>query len=199
MKNRILSAYPDSTFETTKSETIFIADFTKRTTKFEKSQRRGVEFLFVQPCDPNNNRREMPCFVVNNPNHQSVDYNVFDDHQFKDKYGKDVKHGECCFFPTKNDGRSWFCILEIKDCSVNQISGYKRNLAEKLESMINIFRNDVSIPNKIYFIASVPRNKTALNHALLSDYVDMKKYRRAVLVVTNSATIVDTHEIKFDL
>lgn len=200
MKNKILTAYPSSTFGTTKSDIFYIADFTKRTAQLEKSLRRGVEFLFDQPNDPYEPQKNLPCFVVSNPNHQSVDYNVFDDHQFKNEYGEDEKHGECCFFPTKNDGRSWFCIVEIKDCAVNQISGYKKDLAEKMDSMINIFRSNVSIPNRIYFIVSFPRNnKIANNHALLADYVDMKKYKKAVLVVTNSATIIDTHEIQFKI
>ena len=84
MKNRILAAYPDSTFRTTKSETIYVADFTKRTAKFEQSQRRTVELLFTQPCDPNDAQKDMPCLVVENHNHVSIDYNIFDDiHVYK--------------------------------------------------------------------------------------------------------------------
>jgi hypothetical protein len=199
MKNKILTAYPNSTFETTKSEVIYIADFTKRTAQFEKSLRRGVEFLFNQPNDFNEPQKDMPCFVADNPNHISIDYNVFDDKQFIDEDNNQLKHGECCFFPTKNDGRSWFSIVEIKDCIPGKISEYKQNIIEKMDCMFRIFRNRVSIPNTLYFIVSFPRKKTLHSQALFNDYVDMKKYKKAFLVVTNSATIIDTHELKFGL
>lgn len=199
MRNRLLAAYPDSTFRTTKSETIYVADFTKRTAKFEQSQRRTVELLFTQPCDPNDAQKDMPCLVVENHNHVSIDYNIFDDNQFIDGDGNQVKHGECCFFPTKNDGRSWFSIVEIKDCISGKITDYRQNILEKMDSMYNIFRNNVLIPNTIYFIVSFPRKKTLHNQALFDDYVDKKKYKKAFLVVTNSATIIDTHDIKFDI
>lgn len=200
MKSRILATYPGSVFGTTKSGKIYIADFTKRTASFEASQRRGVEILYTQPCDPNDTQKVMPCLVVENPNHVSIDCNLFDDAQFVDKDRNQLKHGECCFFPTKNDGRSWFCIVEIKDCAVNKMSEYKKNIAEKWDSMYKVFRKGVLIPNTIYFIVSFPRNdKLRNNHALLADYVDMKKYKKAVLVVTNSATIIDTHDISFKL
>ena len=199
MRNRILAAYPDSEFEERKSEVFYIADFTKRTANFDKSLKRGVEFLDSQPSDPNEPQKPMPCLIVQNPNHVSVDCNVFDDNQFLDDKGNQLKHGECCFFPTKNDGRSWFTVAEIKDCIPGKVSDYKRNIQETMDSVYEIFRNIVSIPNKFYFIVSFPRKKTALNQALFSDYVDMKKYRRAFLVVTNSAIIIDTHEIIFQL
>ena len=199
MRNRILAAYPGSTFKTTKSETIYVADFTKRTAHYEKSLRRGVEFLFDQPNDPNEPQKNMPCLIIDNPNHIYVDSNVFDDKQFIDEDNNQIKHGECCFFPTKNDGRSWFSIVEIKDCIPGKISEYKQNVIEKMDSMYNIFRNNVSIPNTIYFIVSFPRKKTLHNQALFDDYVDKKRYKKAFLVVTNSATIIDTHDIKFNI
>ena len=199
MKNKILTACPNSTFGSTKSEVIYIADFTKRTAQYENSLRRGVEFLFDQPIDPNEPQKIMPCLVVDNSNRISVDYNVFDDKQFIDEDNNQLKHGECCFFPTKNDGRSWLSIVEIKDCIPGKISDYKQNIIEKMDSMFRVFRNQVSIPNTIYFIVSFPRKKTVFNQALFNDYVDMKKYKKAFLVVTNSATIIDTHELKFGL
>lgn len=199
MRNKILAAYPESVFEEKKSENIYIADFTKRTSSFEPSLRRGVKFLESQPSDPNETQKFMPCLVVQNPNHIAVDCNVFDDKQFVDEDKNQLKHGECCFFPTKNDGRSWFSIVEIKDCIPGKISEYKQNVIEKMDCMFRIFRNHVSIPNTLYFIVSFPRKKTIFNQALFNDYVDMKKYKKAFLVVTNSATIIDTHELKFGL
>lgn len=188
MKNKLLTRYPDSVFQTTKSTRLFVADFKKRTKNI-----RDVEISEVQPNDPNDATRLMPCFVLNNPDRQSLTSNIFKDTQFVDEDNNQLKHGECCIFPTKNDGRSWFCIVEIKDCTVNQISGYKQDITDKAKSMFEIFKKDVGISNKIYFIASFPRNKTAFDQSMFDDYIDMKKYRKAFLVTTNSSTVIDNH------
>jgi len=198
IKNKIITTYPKSVFETKKSKVFYIADFTKRTKKISKVQQRGVEFLDNQPFDPNEPTKEMPCLIIENPKRISVECNIFDDCQFVDNYNNQLKHGECCFFPSKNDGRSWFSIVEIKDCISGKISEYKKDIQAKMDSMFNIFRNKVSIPNKFYFIVSFPRKKTAFNDALFSDYVALKKYKKAFLIVSNFARIMDTHEIEFE-
>lgn len=188
MKNRILAAYPESEFGTKRSEKLFVADFTKRT-----NNERGVEFFEEQPTTPADPTKDMPCFIINNPNKQSVEYSIFDTDQFKDEDGNSLKQGECCVFPSNNDGRSWFCIIEIKDCAVNKVSQYKKDIAEKMKSMFEIFRNKVSISNTIYFMASFPRKKADFDQSMFDDYVDMKKYRKAFLVASNSATVIDNH------
>jgi hypothetical protein len=188
MKSKILKAYPKSEFVTTKSEKLFVADFTKRTKNM-----RGVELFEEQPKTPSDSTKNMPCFVLNNSYKQSIDYSVFDAQQFIDEDGNSLKQGECCVFPTHNDGRSWFCIIEIKDCAANKVSQYKENIAEKMKSMFEIFRNKVGISNTIFFMASFPRKKADFDQSMFDDYVDMKKYRKAFLVASNSATIVDNH------
>lgn len=188
MKNKLLNKYPNSAFNNTKATEIFIADFTKRT-----AGQRGVEITEDQPSDPNDSNKKMPCFVIDNPNTQSIEYNIFDDKQFVDDNNNQLKHGECCFFHSKNDGRSWFAILEIKDCQANQISGYRKDIAEKFKSMFNIIRKSVGISNTIYFIASFPRNKTNFNQSMFDDYIDMKKYKKAFLVTSNKSTVTDNH------
>lgn len=188
MKNKILSQYPNSIFQTTKSKQLFVADFKKRT-----NNERDVEISRTQPQDPNDATRLMPCYVLKNPTGQSLVYNIFDDLQFVDEFNNQLKHGECCFFPVKNDGRSWFCIVEIKDCAVDQISGYKQDIAEKAKSMFDIFKNNVGISNTIYFVASFPRKKTSFNQSMFDDYIDMKKYRKAFLVTSNNSTVIDNH------
>lgn len=184
-----MTAYPDSEFVTKRSEKLFVADFTKRT-----DNERGVEFSEEQPKTPSDSTKDMPCFILNNPNRQSIEYSIFDTNQFKDEDGNSLKQGECCVFPTNNDGRSWFCIVEIKDCTVNKISKYKEEVAEKMKSMFEVFRNTVGIPNTIYFMASFPRKKADFDQSMFDDYVDMKKYRKAFLVASNSATIIDNHQ-----
>lgn len=188
MKDKLLEKYPNSIFDRTKAKEIFIADFTRRT-----GSQRGVEITVIQPFDPNDMTRRMPCFMIANPNEQCIEYNIFDDKQFIDENNNQLKHGECCFFHSKNDGRSWFAILEIKDCSPKRITEYKKDIAEKAESMFNIIRNIVGIPNTIYFIASFPRSKTCFNQAMFDDYIDMKKYKKAFLVTSNKSTVIDNH------
>ena len=188
MKNKLLEKYPDSIFNKTKAKEVFIADFTKRT-----ESQRGVEITEIQPFDPNDATRKMPCFMIANPNEQCIEYNVFDEKQFVDEDNNQLKQGECCFFHSKNDGRSWFAILEIKDCMPKRITEYKKNIAEKAESMFKIIRNVVGIPNTIYFIASFPRNKTCFNQAMFDDYIDMKKYKKAFLITSNKSTVIDNH------
>ena len=189
MKNRILAAYPDSEFVTKKSEKLFVADFSKRTNK-----ERGIEISEEQPKDPNDNDLPMHYLVINNTDRHPIDYNVFDDSQFKDNIGLHLPHGECCFFPTINDGRSWFCIVEIKDCKPRNASNYREDIKEKMDSMFEIFRKKVGIPNSIYFIASMPRKKVNHDQTIFDDYVSKKNYRKAFLVASNSATIIDNHQ-----
>ena len=188
MRSRILKKYPKSDFATSKSEKLYVADFTKRT-----NNERGVEFSEEQPKTPSDSTKDMPCFILSNPSKQQIDYSIFATQQFTDEDGNSLKQGECCVFPTNNDGRSWFCIIEIKDCTADKISQYKKDIAEKVKSMFDIFRNKIGIPNTIYFIASFPRKKTAFDQSMFDDYVDMKKYRKAFLVTSNYATIVDNH------
>ena len=189
MKNRILAAYPESEFGTKRSQKLFVADFTKRT-----DSKRGVEFFEEQPKTPADPNKDMPCFVMNNPSRQSIEYSVFNTDQFKDEDGNSLKQGESCVFPTNNDGRSWFCIVEIKDCAVNKVSQYKKDIAEKMKSMFEIFRNKVGIPNTLYFMASFPRKKADFDQSMFADYVDMKKFKKAFLVASNAATIIDNHQ-----
>ncbi len=62
-----------------------------------------------------------------------------------------------------------------------------------MDSMFDVFRNQVGISNTIYFIASFPRKKTDFDQSMFDDYVDKKKYRKAFLIVSNTATIIDNH------
>lgn len=191
MKSKILAKYPASTFETRASKIFYVADFTKRTQKNEAAQRRSVEFLDVQPNDPNEPSKPMQYLAVENPNGISIDCNVFDDSQFVDIDNNQLKHGECCFFPTNNNPNSWFSIAEIKDCRPSKTSAYKQDIQDKMDSMFQIFRNEVSITNRIYFIISFPRKKSAMNDAIYTDYVALKRYRSFIPLVSNRVVITD--------
>lgn len=190
MKSKILAKYPGSVFVVMRSNIFYVADFTKRT-----QNQRGVEILVSQPCNPNDPTKLMPCLVVENPNGISIDCNVFDDCQFVDGDGNQLKHGECCFFPSSNDAASWFSIVEIKDCLPSKVSKYKQDIQEKMDSMFQIFRNDASVANRIYFIVSFPRRKTAMNDTIYIDYVAIKKYKGFFPLVSNHVVIADAQTI----
>lgn len=199
MKNKILAKYPKSKFTTTKSKNIYIADFTQRTKTL--TQKRGVEFLDQQPADPVDPTKEMHYLFVDNPKAVSIACNVFDDNQFIDNTNHKLKHGECCFFPTKNDGRSWFSIVEIKDLEKpSNINYYYAEIREKRDRMLDIFRNDVGITQTIYFILSFPmqqgKKNVPFNDTIFSDYVELKR-KKFFPIVTNHLVITDTHDIEY--
>lgn len=196
MKNKILSKYPKSQFANTKLKTIYIADFTQRTKTLPK--KRGVEFLAEQPVDPSDSTKAMHCLIVDNQKSVSVECNVFDDNQFVDDAKRKLKYGECCFFPTKNDARSWFSIVEIKDIEKQtNIKNYYEEIREKRDRMFDIFRNEVGISNNIYFIISFPmkrgQKERLFNDSIFMDHVNLK--RKFFPIATNHFVITDTHEI----
>ncbi len=195
MKSKILAKYPKSKFETKTSNEFYVADFTKRTQKNETAQRRGVEFLDIKPVDPNDPSKPMQCLTVENPNGISIECNIFDDCQFVDISNNQLKHGECCFFPNNNNKDSWFSIAEIKDCRPSKTSAYKQDIQDKMDSMFQIFRNEVSITNRIYFVISFPRKKSAMNDAIYTDYVALKKYSSFVPLVSNRVVITNESTI----
>lgn len=172
MRNRILAAYPSSTFGTTDAPTIYVADFSKRTNKA-----RDVEIHDVQPKDPNDNTINMDCCIVINDTNLSVDYNVFKDNQFKDEKDEDMKHGECCLFPTVNNDKTWILFIEIKDCKGSRIFKYKQDIKEKLILNVSEFRKHGIIHNnKVYGIVAFPRKKTAFNEMIVSDPIEYKRF-----------------------
>ena len=190
MKNKILAKYPKSQLDTFKSNTLYIADFTKRTNNI-----RGVEISVAQPTDPNDPSKQMHYLVVENPNCISIDCNIFDDNQFVDPKSKvNRKHGECCFFPTINDGRSWFSIVEIKDCESKNIKYYYKEIKEKIDCMFDIFRNEIGIPNQIYFIISFPKGKI-FDDSIFTNYIELKQMRRLRPLITNRFVVTDNHNI----
>ena len=195
MKCKILAKYPASKFKTRASKVFYVADFTNRTQKNTMEQRRGVEFLDDMPVNPNEPSKPMQCLTVENPNGISIDCNVFDDNQFVDAHNNQLKHGECCFFPTNNNKDSWFSIAEIKDCRPSKTSAYKQDIQNKMDSMFHIFRNEVLITNRIYFIISFPRKKSTMNDAIYTDYVALKKYSRFVPLLSNCVVITDENTI----
>ena len=154
MKNKIQVAYPESVFITTSAETVYVADFTERT-----GSARKVEVHTSIPNAPGDNS-SMECLKLNNKLPIDLVFNVFGDHQFKDKEGKDVTHCECCFFPASDDEHSFIAFVEIKDCKAKNVSVYKDKTKEQILSTVQLFKElEIIGEQKVYGIISFPRRK----------------------------------------
>ena len=191
MKSRILTAYPDSQFEQGNASVFYIADFTERTGSLRK-----VELHETIPQTPDGTQ-DMDCLTVNNPNRLNIEFNVFDDDQFKDEEGRDIQHCECCLFPTENNDTSWLAFVEIKDCKLKNIAGYKEKVKEQIILTVQLFRNAkiVTEHQKIYGIISFPRRKkTAFNETIFMDPTEYRKFYaeyRIRFYPTNAVQIKD--------
>lgn len=155
MKNKIQTVYPQSAFQSTSAETIYVADFTERT-----NSTRKVEIHVEIPCVPNSSE-PIDCLKVNNRDKVELEFCLFDDHQFKDEQGKDISHCECCFFPTESASALGF--VEIKDCKAKNVATYKDKVKEQILSTVHLFRSSGIVEKqKVYGIISFPRKKKML-------------------------------------
>ena len=155
MKNKIQTVYPQSVFQSTSAETIYVADFTERT-----NSTRKVEIHVEIPCVPNSSE-SMDCLKLNNRDKVGLEFCLFDDYQFKDEEGKDISHCECCFFPTENALGLGF--VEIKDCKAKNVATYKDKMKEQILSTVRLFRSSGIVDKqKVYGILSFPRKKKML-------------------------------------
>jgi|WetSurMetagenome_2_1015567.scaffolds.fasta_scaffold215485_2 hypothetical protein len=196
MKNRILSVYQNSEFKSSKASFIYVADFSERTKK-----KRGVEVHDSMPSNPNDESQDMGCTELHNKKQISIDFNIFDDNQFKDENGNDIEHCECCLFPTTNDDKSWITFIEIKDCKAKKISEYKEKAKNQIISTVELFRkNGIATEQRVYGIISFTRrNKTSFNDYILGDIVEqtaLRKKYHILFYATNKVSIEDKHIIK---
>lgn len=196
MKSRILAAYPNSILGTTDAPTIYVADFSKRSNKI-----RGVEIHDVQPKDPNDNAINMDCCIIINGAHLSVDYNVFKDNQFKNEEDEDMKHGECCLFPSVNNDKTWILFIEIKDCKGSRIFKYKQNVKDKIILNVSEFRkHGIITNNNVYGVVAFPRKKTAFNEMIVCDPIEYKNiYKKYGIhfVPVNEVSIKNENILEF--
>lgn len=195
MRNRILASFPNSVFQNHSDSNIFIADFTKRTESV-----RHVEVHAIQPQCPKNNANLMDCFKIMNPSNHDIEFNVFDDNQFKDAQGNDLRHCECCIFPSENHDKSWVVMLEIKDCKPRNISNYKDDVIEQIISTTNIFRQkNIITTHKVYGIVAIPRCKVSFNNTIFGmppDYMSLKKQHKILFAAGNVIQITDNSTMK---
>jgi len=142
----------------------------------------------------------MDCAVLQNPNQIEIDVNIFDNNQFKDEQGNDLRHCECCIFPSENHDRSWVIMLEIKDCKPKNISSYKDDVIEQIISATNIFRQkNIITTHKVYGVVSIPRSKVSFNNTIFGmppEYKSLKKQHKILFAASNVMEITDNSAIK---
>ena len=194
MKNKILAVYPQSVFCRSTAPKLYIADFTERT-----SSNRKVEFHDIIPQVPDNTT-DIDCLVFENSSQLSVICNIFDDHQFKDKKGKDLPHCECVLFPECKQKNIGMAFVEIKDCKPKNISGYKTIVKTQIISTVQTFRDQKIIEKqRVYGIISFPRkNKVAFNQTIFDDASEYKRLHQRYKVrflPTNQVSILDPKKL----
>ncbi len=195
MRSKIRQHYPNSYITTRNVDTLYIADFSERTQKA-----RGVEVHNTLPTLPDNPLKNMDCVRIKNPSHLNLDFNIFDDHQFKDSQGKDIRHCEGCIFPSKTHDDSWVAMFEIKDCKPKNISCYKEDVIEQIISTTNIFRRkNIISSHKVYGVVSFPRIKVSFNDTIFGmppEYKRLKKKHKILFAASNEIEIRDDKSIK---
>lgn len=195
MRNRIRQHYPNSEILCKMSSSFYIADFSERTKKV-----RGVEVHNTLPDCPINPNVEMDCIEVVNSASIQIDFNIFNDHQFKDDQGKDLEHCEGCFYPTINHDGSWIAMLEIKDCKPRNISEYKEKVIEQIVSATNIFRRKhIITSHKVYGIIAIPKKKVSFNNTIFGmppNYTELKRKHKILFAAANQVFIIDDTKIR---
>lgn len=195
MRNRIRLHYPETDITSRNVPIIYIADFSERTQGV-----RGIEVHNTQPISPENSCCEMDCAKLKNPSQIDINVNIFDNNQFKDEQGNDLRHCECCIFPSENHDKSWVIMLEIKDCKPKNISSYKEDVIEQIISATNIFRQkNIITTHKVYGVISIPRSKVSFNNTIFGmppEYMSLKKQHKILFSASNVIEITDNSAIK---
>lgn len=195
MRTRIRLHYPNSSISSRTSTSFYVADFSERT----KKDRKIEVHHSIPPC-PLNSDKSMDCVEIINKKGLSIDFNFFDDNQFKDNENNDIEHCEGCFYPTINHDKSWIAMIEIKDCKTKNISNYKDKVIEQIVSATTIFRNkNIITSHKVYGIIAMPRNKASFNDTIFGmppKYKELKMKHKILFAATNQVVIIDDTKLK---
>lgn len=195
MRNKILGVYPQSKFQSSGVKVIYVADFSERTQKV-----RGVEISEIHLRTPDD-LGDMDCLKINNDRPIILDFNVFNDNQFKDEDNNDTEHCECCFFPYGNNETTWVAFIEIKDCKSKNISDFKDKAKEQIISTVSLFRQKgiMNRQKRVYGIISFPRrNKTSFNQMIFEDYTEYKRLfqsERIHFIAANEVNVIDNYNV----
>lgn len=195
MRNKIRLHFPDTYITTRSVANIYVADFSERTNHL-----RGVEVSNFHPDCPIDASKKMDCMIIHNAMLIDVDFNIFDDSQFKNADGRDMTHCECCIYPTINHDKSWVIMLEIKDCKPKNISKYKDVARGQIISTAKYFRDkNIITSHKVYGVLSFPRSKVSFDSTIFGmppDYKRLKKEYNIAFLASNVVEIVDDTRIK---
>ena len=158
-----------------------------------------MEFHEIIPKVPSSTT-DMDCLVFENISQLSVVCNIFDDHQFKDKKGKDLPHCECVLFPESKRKDIGMAFVEIKDCKSKNISVYKDKVKIQIISTVQMFRDKGIIEKqRVYGVISFPRkNKVSFNQTIFDDATEYKKLHQKFKIrflPTNYISIVDERKL----
>lgn len=177
------------------SPDIYVADMTNRS-----RNARRIEITDNQQLSPDGNGM-MDSLVFHNPNILSVDFCIFDDHDFKHPYAlRDDKHCEGCMYPSLHDPASWMVFVEIKDCKPRFIKKYKQDAKRQIFNVVKAFhQRNIILKEHIYGIISCPRLHVAFNDSIFTDVFETTRLKRFTGInyyATNEALIIDDIRVR---
>ena len=195
IKNLIRRWFGRSVIVIESSPDIYVADMTNRSKNV-----RGIEITDHQQPSPDG-KGMMDSLVFHNPNILSVDFCIFNDHDFKNPHtGKDDKHCEGCMYPTLHDSTSWMVFVEIKDCKIGSIAEYKREAKRQIFNAVRTFyHRGIILNERIYGIISFPRRHVSFNDTIFTDVYETTRLKRFTGIryyATNEAIVIDDLRVR---
>lgn len=194
IKSQIHRFFSQSAIVIESSPEIYVADMTNRS-----QSARGIEITDHQQLSPDG-KGMMDSLVFHNPDILSVDFCVFNDQEFKNPAGKDIKHCEGCLYPTFHDPASWIVFVEIKDCKHNNLSKYKRETKRQIFNVVKSFhQRGIILNERIYGIISFPRLHVDFNDSIFTDVYETTRLKRFTGIryyATNDALIIDELRVR---
>lgn len=195
IKNQIRRWFGRSVIVVESSPEIYVADMTNRSQNV-----RGIEITDHQQPSPDG-KGMMDSLVFHNPNILSVDFCIFDNHDFKNpRTGKDDKHCEGCMYPTLHDPASWMIFVEIKDCKVGNMTEYKRETKRQIFNAVKTFhRRGIILNERIYGIISFPRRHVSFNDSIFTDVYEITRLKHFTGIryyATNEAFVIDDLRVR---
>ena len=193
-QTNILSEHPLTAFQEFSANTIFIADFTRRTQ--HSANPRSVEISEVPPTMDDGSSVDAVTF--HNDQELPIEVATFDDYRFEDSTGTNVEHCEGSLYTLDNP--QWIAFFEIKDCEERNILNHKEKAVRQVTNVANDFRTRGIIGSeKVYGIISFPRKHTAFNDDIFGDIIEYTHLRRTTGILfyaTNEVFILNHNELR---
>lgn len=191
IKDSIQAAHPDAKTATYDFKEIYIADFTERT-----NSSRSVEVTgHNQTCPISGN--PMDSAVFHNPSEMKVEYIGYDDDNYYNQKGDNIRHCEASMFPSGEAPVNWVVMLELKDCKPRNIKKHKFKARRQIFNVVKDLRErGILTSEKILGIVSVPRRHTDFNALIAGDIIQQTRYKRYTGITyfgTNEVLLIDTN------